>query len=143
MQFLHILFPAITFGGVLVGSAVSAIGNWHDLGIFSALTLFFSLALLSSAAADNRLWRFLCIGVAVASIVLLIIVNFGDVWLGLGGLALFFAAYVWGASRAEGAPVSLRPVPHRPLVARAWSTHGRYVLGRIFHPQCASGALCA
>ena len=40
MQFLHILFPAITFGGVLVGSAVSAIGNWHDLGIFSALTLF-------------------------------------------------------------------------------------------------------
>ena len=109
IQLIHIIFPAFTFGGVLVGSAVSAIGNWHDLGIFSALTLFFSLALLSSALTDSRLWRFLCIGVAVASLVLLIIVNFGDVWLGFGGLALFFAAYVWGSSRAEGAPVSLQP----------------------------------
>ena len=109
IQFTHIVFPAVTFGGVLIGSAVSAIGSWHDLGIFSALTLFFSLALLSSLVPGSRLSRLLFIGVAAASLAVLFIVNFGDVWLGFGGLALFFAAYVWGSSRAEGAPVSLQP----------------------------------
>ena len=109
IQFIHIIFPAFTFGGVLIGSAVSVIGSWHDLGIFSALMLFFSLALLSSPVSGNRLPRFLLIGVAAASLALLVIVNFGDVWIGLGGLALFFAAYLWGSSRAEGAPVSLQP----------------------------------
>lgn len=109
IQFLHLIFPAFNFGGALVGSAVSAIGSWHDLGIFSALLLFFALALLSSPVSESRLWRVLLVGLAAASFALLIIVNFGDVWIGFGGLALFFAAYVWGSSRAEGAPASLQP----------------------------------
>jgi tetratricopeptide (TPR) repeat protein len=120
VQFLHIAFPELTFGGVLVGAAVSAVGSWHDLGILSALMLFFSLALISSSVAGNRFWRFLLTGIALASFAVLLVVNLGDVWLGLGGLGLFFAAYLWDSSRAEGAPASLQP----PRPALWWVAFG-------------------
>ncbi len=135
IQFLHIVFPAFTFGGVLVGSAVSAVGSWHDLGILSALVFFFSLVFLSSPVSGDRFWRFVLIGTAIASSALLVIVNSGDVWLGLGGLGLFFAAYVWDASRAEGAPVSLQPSRSALwFVALGVVAIGMYWAGPFIHP---------
>jgi len=109
IQFIHLVFPGFTFGGALAGVGISAIGGWHDLVIFLGLLLFLSLALHPSPVGSVRLFRIILTGVAVASALLLVVVNSGDVWLGLAALGLLYAVYLWNIGRKEGAPTALPP----------------------------------
>ena len=109
LEFIHLLFPALTFGGALLDEGVNPLGGWHDLAIFLGLLLFLSLALLPTTVGSARLFRALLPGVAVASAVLLLVVNSGDVWLGLASLGLLCAVYLWDSGRKEGVPTSFLP----------------------------------
>jgi len=95
VQYVRLLFPSFTFGGVLLGPASSIIGSWHDLAIFLSLVVYISLALLSTEVAANRPRRAFFVGLALFSGVLILVSNFSDVWLGLAGLGALQCVFLW------------------------------------------------
>ena len=101
IQIVRLAFPSFTFGDAFVSQVSSALGSWHDLGIFLGLLLFFSLAFLSTSVATGRSWKLLLIGTAATSGFLLLVVNFQDVWLALSILSLVYGGYLWYVSRGQ------------------------------------------
>ena len=87
IQIVHIAIPSFSFGGALTVPAASIVGSWHDLGIFLALIVFSALALSQTSVFEGA-WKFVVILTALAALVLLVVINFGDVWLGLLGLSV-------------------------------------------------------
>lgn len=90
VQALHLIIPSFTFGGALAFPATSIVGSWHDLGIFLAFATFISVALLRTPVFEG-IWRYVAIITAFASLTLLVVVNYSDVWLGLSGLGVGYA----------------------------------------------------
>lgn len=125
IQFFHLFFPSFTFGGALVGSAASALGSWHDLGIFLGLFLFLSLSLLSTPVAAG-FWRAIFVGAAIASGILLVIINSSDVWVGLGILGLLYGGYIWWLSRKQQDVSKRSFFPRRTLL---WVVFGAAAIG--------------
>ncbi|MBI4080037.1 tetratricopeptide repeat protein [Candidatus Kaiserbacteria bacterium] len=91
-QTARLLLPAFTFGGALSLPATSVVGSWHDLAIYLALALFLSLSLLGSEVFAGA-WRYLLLLAALGSALLLVVVNYTDVWLALGAIALVYAYF--------------------------------------------------
>jgi len=92
LEFVHLLFPSLsTFGGILTSSTANAFGGWYELGIFSGLMLFLSLACLGTPVA-KRSWKYLSILVSLLSFALLIIVNAPQLWTVLAVLAFIYMA---------------------------------------------------
>ncbi|MBI2612439.1 tetratricopeptide repeat protein [Candidatus Kaiserbacteria bacterium] len=92
VQAMRLLLPAFTFGGVLSLPATSVVGSWHDLGIYLSLALFLSLALLSTSVFEGA-WRYVALAALVGAAVLLVVVNYSDVWLALAGVSLLYALF--------------------------------------------------
>ncbi|OGG45824.1 hypothetical protein A2673_04080 [Candidatus Kaiserbacteria bacterium RIFCSPHIGHO2_01_FULL_50_13] len=76
-------------GGVLTGVATSAIGSWHDLGIFLALFIFLALT-MAHAVTEKRYIRLALYVLAGVAGFMLIVNNFRDLWYGTAAL---FSAY--------------------------------------------------
>ena len=95
-QFARLIFPdALTFGGSFTSPSASVVGSWHDLGIFLGLAVFFAAALLGNPAhIMSGRTRLLLRIMVVASIVMLVIVNTFDVWVGLSVLSVLALAYL-------------------------------------------------
>jgi len=108
VQITHLVVPSFTFGGALTLPATSIVGSWHDLGIFLAFMVFMSLALIRTSILQGY-WNLLAFIVALASLGLLVVINFGDVWLGLSGLSLFSAFFLY-RSQQSGGPRNVRGI---------------------------------
>ncbi len=95
-QFARLFFPdALTFGGSFTSPSASIVGSWHDLGIFLGLAAFFAAAILGNPAHSmSERTRWLLRILVLASIVMLVIVNTFDVWVGLGILSVLSLAYL-------------------------------------------------
>lgn len=115
IQTVHLFIPTSTFGGVLQVPTASVVGSWHDLAIFLALTLFLSLA-LSPSSLFAGMWRYLATGVAAGSFLLLLVINYSDVWIALGVAGLLYAYF-----RSQTPPFSAR-----------FFGHGRFLLWLAF-----------
>lgn len=99
IQILKLLVSGFTFGGALAGQAASVIGSWHDLGIFVGLLFFLSVAFLSTPLAQGGRWKLLLRVIATVSFLLLVIINFQDVWLALFILVVGYALALFYISR--------------------------------------------
>lgn len=97
-QIIRLSFPEALSLGVLPGSASALMGSWHDFGIMLGLLVFLSLALFSTTIFE-KWWKWLAGAVGIVSLLLLIVVNWSDVWYMLGGLALLAVLYQWSAAR--------------------------------------------
>lgn len=76
-------------GGALSGAATSILGSWHDLGIFLVFLVF--LCMTMAEAISQKLYvRALVYILAGVSGLLLLVVNFQDIWY---GMAFLFGAY--------------------------------------------------
>ena len=137
IQFFRLLIPSFTFGDSLVAQTASVIGSWHDLGIFLGLLFFLSLALLPTTVAANRLWKFLLIAISIFSLLLLLVVNFRDVWMSLVILSAGYGAYLWYSSRGSGQEA------RSPLIRRAltWLVLSLVFLGLYFGSSAIQGVL--
>lgn len=100
VQLIHLFLPDLTFGGALPFAATSIVGSWHDLGIFLGLIAFISLALLHIGGI-GKLSRLNAWFAAIASIALLVVINYGDVWLGIVGLSAFWSFFLYQAGSAS------------------------------------------
>ncbi len=90
-EFAHLLLPTFTsFGGIFASQTANTFGGWYDLGIFSGLLLFLSLACLKTPVARWG-WRLVTLGVSILSLLLLVIINSRDVWI---VLAVMSGAYI-------------------------------------------------
>lgn len=98
IQVVHIFFPSFTFGGVLVGSTASVVGGWHDLGIFLGLLLFLSLVAVRSGIFEGKFY-YLPHAISFLSLLLLVAVNFRDVWIGVALLSTVYGIYLWKIGR--------------------------------------------
>jgi len=107
VQIFHLFVPAFTFGGVLTAAATSIVGSWHDLGIFLGLALFLSLALFRTPVIQGY-WKFIAALIALSGAALLVVINFGDVWLGLLGLGIFYVFFLY-RSRPLGSNIFKTP----------------------------------
>jgi len=97
LQIVHLIIPSLSFGGVLPIPAASVVGSWHSLGIFLALLIFVSLALMRTSTFEG-FWNYIAAIVVLAALSLLVVINFGDVWLGLLGVSLFGALFFFRAT---------------------------------------------
>lgn len=134
IQLIHLFVPNFTFGGALVGQAASVVGSWHDLGIFMGLLFFLSVALLSTALAQGARWKLALRAMAVLSFLLLIVINFNDVWIGVFSLVVGYAVALWFVSR--GAEEEARRATDRRIFvwgAIAIVIVGLYVGGTTVH----------
>ncbi|MFZ2886411.1 MAG: tetratricopeptide repeat protein [Minisyncoccia bacterium] len=105
LKALHIFFPEQLSFNVLQGATANLLGNWHDLGIVAALSLFMSLALFRTGTF-NGAWRFLLIALGLASVFFLIVVHFVDVLWGAAALtALAGLAALRSSIQADGLPL--------------------------------------
>jgi len=85
-QSLYALFPAwFSLGGLLTGETVNVFGSWHDLGIIAGLALFLAATLLASGFAAAWLRIILAI-LGVASLFVLVLVHFQDIFFATAGL---------------------------------------------------------
>ena len=104
-QLVRLAYPSFTFGDVLIARTASVVGGWHDLGIFLGLLLFLSLALLSASFVGSRWWKCFLFCIAGISALLLVVVNFRDVWIGISALSAAYGAYLWITSRRDSSPL--------------------------------------
>lgn len=87
-----------TFGGAFSGTATSALGSWHDLGIFLVFLSFvcITMADVISQKLYVRALAYMPVGI---SGFLLVIINFKDVWYGaallFGLCGLLLAMFLW------------------------------------------------
>ena len=128
VQIVHLVLPSLTFGGVLVAPATSVIGSWHDLGIFLALVVFVSLTLFRTKLLEGY-WNFAAIAAALLGLLLLIVINFSDVWLGLFGLSIFFLLFLYRSRTAESTVFDIRRLA--PWLACALLSLGMYFGGNV------------
>jgi tetratricopeptide (TPR) repeat protein len=107
IETLYIFFPAwLSFGGVLQGTTANPLGSWHDLGIVSGLSIFFSVALFRSGML-NGLWRIIPIVLSILSLFLVTIIHFTDVFWATAALSAAGLIAVLRASiQAEGISVT-------------------------------------
>lgn len=91
-EFAHLLLPTFTsFGGIFASQTANTFGGWYELGIFSGLLLFLSLACLKTPVARWG-WRLVTLGVSILSLLLLIIINSRDVWIVLAAMSGVYIA---------------------------------------------------
>lgn len=103
---LYILFPATFSLGLLQAPTANPLGSWHDLGILMGLSLFLSIALFKSGIF-NSFWRSLPIVLGAASVFLLIVIHFADVFWATAALAAAgLIAVVRASIQAEGITVT-------------------------------------
>ena len=99
---LYIFFPAWFSLGVLQGATANPLGSWHDLGILSGLSLFFSMALFRSGLLSG-LWRGLLVILGLLSLFLIVTIHFADVFWATAALSAAGLIAVLRASfQAEG-----------------------------------------
>lgn len=98
----------LSLGGLFTDPAASVVGGWHDLGIFLGLMTFFAAAYVTTAPTFAKPLMIWGLRVFVAlSVLLLVVINTFDVWLGLSILSAVALVYVAMRSPAEGeAPLS-------------------------------------
>ena len=108
VQLIHLFVPSFTFGGALPVPASSLIGSWHDLGIFIGLLAFLSFA-LNHAKVFAGAWRYAAVLLAIVGSLFLVIINYGDVWLGVLGLVLLWALFLYRSRAPEWNFFSDRP----------------------------------
>lgn len=137
VQIAHLVFPTFTFGGALTVPASSIIGSWHDLGIFLAFVVFIALALARTSAFEG-FWKPVIALVAIASLALLVIINFSDVWLGLFGLVLFGTFLSYRSARR-----ALIAVPASFWGIKWWLVSAMIALGMFFGGSLVQSALPA
>ncbi len=91
LQIARLFFPdSLTLWGALAGNTSSVVGSWHDLGIFTGLVLLIALGLSESFAAVHRGYATLMQVLAVMAFLLLIVINFADIWIGIAVAAILF-----------------------------------------------------
>lgn len=91
-QSLYTLMPEWFSFGLLSGETTNILGNWHDLGIVAGLAFFLAITLGMSGFAAG--WQRIVLGVlAVASLFLVIVVHFRDIFFATSVLA-FLASLV-------------------------------------------------
>lgn len=104
---LRIFFGAESFSlGVFPQNTASPIGSWNDLSLFFGLTIIIALIALEQLSL-SRLGKILFIGVTIASLVILSVINFVLVWFVLGILSLVVIVYSVGRDRFNGGQLSL------------------------------------
>lgn len=105
IQVIHIILPSFGFGGALAGLSATAFGGWHEYGMLLAALCLVSIGLARSTEARDP-WRYAALTATALSLVLLIHVNFRDVWvvlvLALSALSgfLIYRTYGLGMRRA-------------------------------------------
>ena len=103
VQVIHLVLPSFTFGGALPIAPASIIGSWHDLGIFLGLMTFVSAALIGTRVTEGY-WRYVAILNALVAAILLVIVNYSDVWVGLFFLCILYVVFLY-KTRVPGSNV--------------------------------------
>src|SRR3989344_34206 len=87
---LHLFFPtALSFAGALTWQTGNLFGSWHDLAILLGFLAFLGTALVKSPAGEG-VWGYLFAGLAAVSLLLLVVLNFFDVWIAVGSISLVF-----------------------------------------------------
>jgi len=126
VQIVHLAIPSFTFGGVLTTPATSIVGSWHDLGIFLVLVVFIFLTLSRTTLLEGY-WNLAAITAAFLGLLLLIVINFSDVWLGLFGLSVFYLLFLY---RTHSGSITSFDVRHAaPWLACAIVSLGMYFGG--------------
>lgn len=88
-QALHFFFPqALSFGGLLAGQTANLFGSWHDAAILLGLLSFTGLFISSSIAGGGRFFRVAAVAVSILSLLILIPMNFQDVWIGVAAVSI-------------------------------------------------------
>jgi hypothetical protein len=100
LEIAHFIFPSFSLGGVLLGQAGNAFGNWNELAILLGLFIVLGIALRHTKSAQGK-WGYLFGSVSLISALFLIIANFFDVWtaVGIAGLVAILVQHF--ASRAQ------------------------------------------
>lgn len=93
IQVVHLAAPQISFGGAIAGIAGNALGSWHDFAILASVATFLGVALYRSPVAAG-FWKYIVGAVAALSVLLLVVANFRDVWIGLGLVSLAHFVYL-------------------------------------------------
>lgn len=104
LELLHVLFPAITFGGAAQGITFNFVGTPHDFAIFSALSLLLFLMYVRTPVFGSLIWRSVALVGATGSLIVLLLLELPDIWLGCSVFAALFAVYLWRLTLAEDRP---------------------------------------
>ncbi len=91
----------LTFG-IFTSATANIIGKWNDLGIFFGLGALLSVITLEKATL-SKLFKILVYVAFVLSLVMLVVINFGPVWITLAVLSLIFIVYKLSYDKQEGA----------------------------------------
>src|SRR3989338_4553922 len=114
LEIFHFAMPQFGFGGAIAGQTGNAFGNWHEFAIILGLFTILGLSLRESQAAEG-IWRYLIWAVSLASVLLLIVANFFDVWAAVAVACAVGLAFELMAQRAKSGHVSF-----------SWKTHGEW-----------------
>lgn len=92
-QSLYTLMPEWFSFGLLSGDTTNILGNWHDLGIVAGLALYLALTLGISGFATG--WQRIVLGIlAIASLFLVVVVHFRDIFFAISALAVLTAIVI-------------------------------------------------
>jgi tetratricopeptide (TPR) repeat protein len=91
----------LTFG-IFTSATANIIGKWNDLGIFFGLGALLSVITIEKATL-SKLFKILVYVAFVLSLVMLVVINFGPVWITLAVLSLIFIVYKLSYDKQEGA----------------------------------------
>ena len=106
----------LTLGGVLSGSASSIVGSWHDLGILSALVVFFAITLFNSPFLGKRMSTIFLPIIGALALFLTFVIGLSDIWYALGALLILFSFYAAFASGHAEKQVQKNMI-HQAIVA--------------------------
>lgn len=93
--------PGVLSFGVFTDTVSTPVGSWNDLALFLGLTVILSLIALEQLSL-TKVGRGLFIGVTIASLFMLGVINFFTVWLVLGLTSLVMVVYSLGKERFTG-----------------------------------------
>ncbi len=102
----------LTFG-IFTSATANIIGKWNDLGIFFGLGALLSVITLEKATL-SKLFKILVYVAFVLSLVMLVVINFGPVWITLAALSLIFIVYKLSYDKQEG--VLGANIPYHALI---------------------------
>lgn len=86
VEFIHLLIPALSFGGVFAGQTGNLLGSWHEVAMFAGLLFFLSVYL--QATKPRRALRIAQYASGAILFAFLVITGFNDVWAAIFTLIL-------------------------------------------------------
>ncbi len=101
--------------GIFTDVAANTVGKWNDLAVFFGASALFSLVTIELISL-SRFFKALILGLFIASLFFLAVINFGPVWFALGLFSLVFLVYLisFGVGEAGSPPEAVSGILDAP-----------------------------